>query len=334
MLWLAPFAASSLAGNNDRPKKKEPTVTPLTTIAFGSCNRQDLPQPLWADILVNNPQLWIWLGGNVDNEETDFAVLPDLYQKQLREPGYSALKDATPIIGTWTHTDYGKPKAGKEFSQKEKSQQLFWDFMGLAPDSPLRQQEGIYSSHTFGPKGQQVKVILLDTRYHRDSLFMEKDVCRPNPKGDILGQAQWKWLEKELNSSAELTIIGSATQILPEEHPNEKWANYPKSRERLLKLVSRNNAGAVILLSGDRQFAEISKFETKDAAKTIYEVTSSGLTHSLGRDYDVETNKYRVGNMVAKRNFGLIQIDWEKREALVKVQGDRNTTYLTQALPF
>ncbi|KAI4366237.1 hypothetical protein MLD38_022136 [Melastoma candidum] len=35
-------------------------------------------------------------------------------------------------------------------------------------ESPRRKQEGVYMSYTFGPSGRQVKVILLDTRYHRD----------------------------------------------------------------------------------------------------------------------------------------------------------------------
>ncbi|MBA9078479.1 alkaline phosphatase D family protein [Rufibacter quisquiliarum] len=335
LLWLFPFTFLYAGTDTEGAKKKKAApAAVVTTIAFGSCNREDMPQPLWADILENKPQLWVWLGGNVDNEETNINTLSERYQQQLRDPGYSALRGAVPVIGTWDHHDYGIPQGGKEFEHKTQSQKLFWDFMGVAEDSPLRGQEGVYSAHTYGPKGQRVKIILLDTRYHRDSLFTDKNVCRPNPKGDILGEAQWKWLEKELKSGdAELTLIGSGTQIIPEEHDAEKWANYPKSRERLLKLVSRTQGG-VVLLSGERHFAEISRFETKNAEKAFYEVTSSGLTHSLGRDYDIETNKYRVGNMVAKRNFGLVQIDWEKREAVLKVQGDRNTTYLSQALTF
>ena len=33
---------------------------PLEVIAFGSCNRDELPQPLWTVIAEENPDLWIW----------------------------------------------------------------------------------------------------------------------------------------------------------------------------------------------------------------------------------------------------------------------------------
>lgn len=48
-------------------------------------------------------------------------------------------------------------------------------------------------------------MILLDTRYHRDPLRSD---------GTILGTAQWKWLEKELNGQpSAITIIGSSIQV-------------------------------------------------------------------------------------------------------------------------
>ncbi|MFC6996660.1 alkaline phosphatase D family protein [Rufibacter roseus] len=346
LIWLSLIPGVAVAPEKDKPnKKKAPVAKPLTTIAFGSCNRSDLPQPLWADILMNRPQLWIWLGGNVDTEASDLKALKANYNQQLQEPGYNALRESTTIIGTWDHNDYGKGSAGKEFQDKAESQSLFCDFIGEAEDSPLRQQEGIYSAHTYGPKGQQVKVILLDTRYHRDApekpvpaqknSKKKKQKKSKAPTADILGEAQWKWLEKELRSNpAQLTIIGNSTQIIPEEHAEEKWADYPKSRERLLKLISRTNSEGVILLSGDRHMAEISQLEVDGRTQPVYEVTSSGLTHTVSRDYAPGANKHRVGEVVAKINFGLIQVDWEKREVALQIQGDRNRTYLSQTVAF
>ncbi|XP_062119145.1 uncharacterized protein LOC133832880 [Humulus lupulus] len=66
-------------------------------------------------------------------------------------------------------------------------------------------QQGVYASYTFGPQGSQVKVILLDTRYHQDPLSSD---------GTILGASQWTWLEKELNSTpSSITIIGFSIQV-------------------------------------------------------------------------------------------------------------------------
>ena len=38
--------------------------------------------------------------------------------------------------------------------------------------------------------------VLLDDRYFQDSLYRDKQLMyHPNPTGDVLGKAQWKWLE-------------------------------------------------------------------------------------------------------------------------------------------
>ncbi len=47
-----------------KPKPLNTNKT-LTTIAFGSCNKQYEPQPLWKIIVQNEPDLWIGLGDNI-----------------------------------------------------------------------------------------------------------------------------------------------------------------------------------------------------------------------------------------------------------------------------
>ena len=73
----------------------------------------------------------------------------------------------------------------------------------------------------------------------------------------MLGAEQWQWLETELrNSTVQIHLIVSGIQILPEEHKYEKWANFPQSRRRLLRLIGETGVPGVILLSGDRHLAE------------------------------------------------------------------------------
>lgn len=38
---------------------------PLEKVAFGSCNDQSFPQPLWKNIVAHEPDLWVWMGDNV-----------------------------------------------------------------------------------------------------------------------------------------------------------------------------------------------------------------------------------------------------------------------------
>jgi hypothetical protein len=57
---------------------------PLTHIAAGSCNRQDLPQPLWDSILKFQPQLWVGLGDNIYGDTDDLALLEEKWTKQKK----------------------------------------------------------------------------------------------------------------------------------------------------------------------------------------------------------------------------------------------------------
>ncbi|MFD2513062.1 alkaline phosphatase D family protein [Pontibacter locisalis] len=298
---------------------------PLHTVAFGSCNREDLPQLLWAAINQSNPDVWVWLGDNIYGDSDTMAVLQRKYNMVLQEPGYQQLQANAKVIGVWDDHDYGKNDAGKEYEMKEESAQLFWDFIGEPANSPRRQQEGVYSSHTFGPDEKQVKVILLDSRYHRDSLARINKVYQVNRTGDILGEEQWEWLEKELkNSKAEINIIGNGIQILPQEQVFEKWDNFPAARKRLLNLIASSGAKGVILLSGDRHIAEISKTTVSGMSYPLYEVTSSGLTHVYSGS-NVEPNKYRVGVLIKQVNFGVLNFDWSnntvKVDMLIKGEG-------------
>jgi alkaline phosphatase D len=40
-------------------------IAPAQTykVAFGSCNNQELPQEMWKEIVEQQPDLWIWMGG-------------------------------------------------------------------------------------------------------------------------------------------------------------------------------------------------------------------------------------------------------------------------------
>jgi alkaline phosphatase D len=220
---------------------------------------------------------------------------------------------------------------------KQQSAALFWDFIGEPANSPRRKQQGVYSAHTYGPKDRQVKVILLDSRFNRDSLLRINRVYQVNHTGDVLGEEQWKWLEKELrNSTAKVHIIGNGIQVLPEEQVFEKWANFPAARKRLLDLIAATKVQGVILLSGDRHIAEISKTDYPGISYPLYEVTSSGMTHTWSGNFVEEPNRYRVGPMIAKLNFGLLNFDWSGRQVKVEmvIKGDGNETYLREQVQF
>jgi alkaline phosphatase D len=300
----------------------------LQRIAFGSCNKTDLPQPLFRKLVMDKPQLWIWTGDVIYGDSRDPAVLSQLYARQLQQPDYTGfLATGVGVIGTYDDHDFGEENGGRSYPSRAASMQLFLDFVNEPKDSPRRQQEGIYTRYRMGPEGKRVKILLTDNRYHREKAGKESD---------ILGPAQWQWLEKEvMNVDAELLLLVSGTQVLPFEHRYEKWADWPASRARLLDLLNRSPYQNIVIISGDRHLAEVSKLALP-SGKTIWEVTSSGLTHSYQEATDDQNpNSLRVGPMLNRLNYGILDIVWEgtQPKLVMEVRDINRKPVIQQAVP-
>jgi alkaline phosphatase D len=214
-----------------------------------------------------------------------------------------------PVVGVWDDHDYGKNDAGKEYPYKEESQQLFLDFFDVPENDSRRDRKGVYSSYDLNWKSYTVKVILLDSRYHRDDLERVNLVYQKNEEGTILGEEQWAWLEAELSDEkVSLYIIACGIQLIPEDHDYEKWANFPQEREKLFNLIQEKKPTGVLFLSGDRHIAEISSMQVKGLNYPLVDVTSSGLTH-VWENAPQEPNRHRIGTLVNKLNYGLVKIE-------------------------
>jgi alkaline phosphatase D len=315
------------------------TTQTLTRIAFGSCNRQNLDQPLWDDILAFDPQLWVWMGDNIYADTKDPAQFRAKYNQQLGVEAYRKLATSADVIGIWDDHDYGFNDSGSEYPLKKESKAEMYRFLGVPEEDPRRDYEGAYASYTYGSEGRQVKIILLDARYFRSPLKADKQTDQrylPNATGTILGEAQWKWLEGELtNSEAEVHLIASGIQMIPTQHWFEKWANFPKERERLFELIQKTKPARPILLSGDRHIAEISRYQPQGVEQSIYEITSSGMTHVYeGIEEQGEPNQYRVAGPIGRLNYGQLIIDWDSDPIRVtaRICGDSNKVYLEQVV--
>uniref|UniRef100_A0A7N0UHD9 PhoD-like phosphatase metallophosphatase domain-containing protein n=1 Tax=Kalanchoe fedtschenkoi TaxID=63787 RepID=A0A7N0UHD9_KALFE len=334
----------------------------VSRIAFGSCANQSAPQPIWDAVNEFNPQLFIWLGDNIygDNKRP-FRVfgkertigpwknvprfvpateqeMVSKYEKAKSNPGYIRLRKSAKVIGTWDDHDYGINDAGKEFEGKIVNQRLMLDFLDEPPDSPRRKQAGVYASYTFGPIGKQIKVILLDTRYHRDP--MQSD-------GTVLGDEQWKWLEKELNGPpTALTVIGSSVQVVSNLSATmvplfatEGWGRFPTERKRLFKAINDSKRDGVVFISGDVHFGEISRYDCA-TGYPLYDITASGITQAVEKATPrpfhlllrflawMTPTTMRVKNQncrfksctYAQPNFGVIEIDWNVNPATLTLQ--------------
>lgn len=278
----------------------------LSSIAFGSCNHSHLPQPMWSVIDSHQPDLFIWTGDVVYADTTSATEMKRKYQQQLSTPAYKDFRQKYPIVGVWDDHDYGVNNGGKSYPLKAESQQMFLDFLDEADDSRRRQQEGIYTSHNYGSGDRKVKVILLDTRYHRDRAGFGR--------ADMLGQEQWLWLESEMkNSSAAVNIIVSGVSVLSTQMPYaEEWNDFKWARKRLFNLIEKHQLPGVLFFTGDRHFS--SHLSEKVNGRTYHEFMSSGLTHYMNRKRVSQIFKYYYGEDYSYfgLNFSLMDFHWDR----------------------
>ena len=311
------------------PPDKRSEQKPLSRIAFGSCLGQDLPQPIWKQVLAAKPDVFVFLGDNVYSDTDDENRLRAAYAKLAAQPGFQQLRRTTPILATWDDHDYGTNDSGGDFPAKAMSQQVFLDFFGVSKDSPRRRQQGVYHAETFGPPGRRVQIILLDTRYHRSPLVFEPDPKDPtdggryvpnaDPGATLLGVAQWAWLEEQLREPAQIRIIGSSIQVVNEASGGEKWANFPAERKKLFDLLWANRNTGVIFISGDRHYAELEMMDG-GIGYPVYDLTSSSLNWAESRWRRISPDKHRIGLVDRGDNFGLVEIDWNRTDPLVRLK--------------
>lgn len=181
-----------------------------------------------------------------------------------------------PVVGIWDDNDYGENDGNKNFKYKEEMKKYFLDFLDEPENSERRKVgRGLYESYSFGDLNthRTVRIILLDVRFHKSGLF--------DSDRDILGEAQWEWLENILKTTNEtFTFIVSGTQILPIDRlATECW--FPESRERLFKLISKLKKSGVLFITGDIHNGQILRTPCtiEGIGYPLYEITSSGLGH-------------------------------------------------------
>lgn len=295
----------------------------LTRIAFGSCHD---PERAGMEILdrvaADNPDVFIYTGDNVYGDAWSWdATLPELrsaYATLAASPEFRALRAQIPMLAVWDDHDYGLNDFGRGFPFKEYAERLFLDFWAVPEDDERRSRDGIYTSRVYGPEGQRTQIILLDTRYFRSDLTptpergaegRERYIPSEAEDQDMLGDAQWAWLEDQLSVPADLRLIVSSIQVHADGHGWEAWRTLPQERARLYNLLETSGAEGVILMSGDRHSSGI--YVREDViGYPLYEITSSSLNMSF-QDENNESGPHRIGEMFAPVNYGVIDVNWE-----------------------
>lgn len=304
---------------------------PLTMITFGSCANQNKPQPIWDAITASRPDLFIFLGDNIYGDTEDMALLEARYARLGQQPGYQRLLATTPVIATWDDHDYGQNDAGSDYPQKVASKEIFLDFFGEPTASERRLREGgIYTAYQYGPTGQRVQVILLDTRWSRTPLARVSDeeyrerqrerigpyTATTDPAAQLLGDEQWQWLESQLRQPADLRLIATSIPFLQDGTGWENWSNFPAEQAKLANLLVTTEANGVLFITGDTHRAQFSK-RTDLGLYPLWEVNSSGLTENV--DWPAP-DRSRLGGVYTEDNYGLLRIDWTETDPEITME--------------
>lgn len=299
----------------------------LTRITMGSCAFQWAPQPIFRAIADSNPDLYLSLGdaiyGDYDpKKRTAYEVTKETLRREWQlladSTDWQYLTSRVPVMATWDNHDYGHYQEGEEFRLKNTSKEIFLDFFGEPEESERRQTPGIYDAKIFGPEGQRVQIILLDTRSSKTppelarrpegaSGSLGKFAPNTDPDASLLGAAQWQWLEQQLHKPAEVRLLASSTQIIADQKGMDEWGGHPLERQKLFELIKKTGATNLLLLSGNVHFTEVTRIQFGDLE--LVELTSSGLTHA-NPEYARAANDYRIAGPYDGNNFGMIEIDW------------------------
>jgi alkaline phosphatase D len=296
----------------------------LRHVVFGSC-LDKTEHPMLDRTLELPMDLFLFMGDNVYADKGGVPMMKSTYSALKESRFFRQVSRRCPILATWDDHDYGKNDGGGDYPLKKEAQAEFWNWLDEPVDSPRRHQEGVYQAKVFGPDKRRVQVILLDTRYFRSPLKLAAPqekmlggnyVPDDNPAATLLGPAQWAWLETELMKPAELRLIVSSIQVLPEAHGGESWANFPREQSRLLEVIQRTRAAGVVFLSGDRHWCEFSKTDGP-SGYPLYDITASSMTQKHPRGTPTVNRNRLLAKTYHLPNVGRLEIDWEQPDPTI-----------------
>lgn len=324
----------------------------LTRILVGSCNDEEKFSTSLSSLARENADLFLMVGDNVygdvdgrnylDGSDPELTELRASFADLAQRPEFKAVRERLPMMVAWDDHDYGINDGGKDFKFRESAELVHERFWGL--DKALSgKHPGTYYSKIFGTSGQRTQIIVLDTRFFRTSLTKtdkrgapgkERYVPSTDSKSsqNMLGETQWKWLNTELRKPADLRLLVSSIQVLPEVHGWESWNKLPAERQRLFDTIRETNAKNVVFVSGDRHASFI--YESKAVLPfPVQEITASSLNLSFF-DSTPEKDNAQLGEGYSMENYGSIAIDWKQKTFDLNIHANDGTKVRSQSFDF
>ena len=272
----------------------------IQRVALLGCHKQKSPTPALKNYIEAKPDLCLWIGDNVyADTKDDPGYIQRCYDVLKAKPGFEQLRKQSITMAVWDDHDYGLNNEGKNYPLKKESKEMFRKFWEHEQRIP-KDRDGVYHADIFGKGDNTLQIIMLDARYNRDD---------PGDDADMLGEAQWKWLEEQLRKPARLRLLVSGQQyLLDRDSKFETWAKFPRSQKRLFDLIKETKARGVVLIAGDQHYGEVSRQRNAigyDAIELMFCGINQYEPHVM--------NRSRVSPVAhAKDAYALIDIHWEE----------------------
>lgn len=323
----------------------------LTRILVASCFDEEKEDSTAMRTLAGEQaDLFLMIGDNVYGDkdglayrqnEAELDELRASFRDLAAREDFRAVRKKFPMMVAWDDHDYGANDAGKEFPFRRLAERIHERFWRL-DDQDVGAWPGTYYARRFGPEGQRVQVIVLDTRFFRSRLTPTDEWGKPGKERyipstemeqNLLGTDQWTWLENRLQDPADLRLIVSSIQVLPTDgHGFEAWSRLPAEQQRLYRLIRETEANGVVFVSGDRHTG----FLYRDEAALDYpavEITASSLNVSFATT-TAEKDRAQIGDGYPPENYGSIGIDWQAGKVSLAVHSNSGEVVLETAAAF
>lgn len=311
----------------------------LTRILVASCfDEEKADSPTMRSVAKETADLFLMIGDNVYGDRDGPAYMnnqPELdevrasFRDLAAREDFRAVREKFPMMVAWDDHDFGANDAGGDFIFRRLAERIHERFWGLETEDPGG-YPGTYYARTFGPEGQRVQILMLDTRFFRTALTptdewnkkgKERYMPSADPQQDMLGKTQWAWLEKRLKEPADLRLVVSSIQVLPTDgHGFEAWATMPLEQQRLYSLIRDTEANGVVFVSGDRHTAFLYRDDTA-LPYPAYEITASSMNVAFATTTE-EMDRAQIGEGYPPENYGAIGIDWTAGTVTLAVHGN------------
>lgn len=246
----------------------------------GSCAW--MPLSFWEDIqpgitnatyrsaAKSGADFMIWLGDDLYFRNGDWNSYAAMFARYVTMRSFKPihpLLEAMPQYAIWDDHDFGPNNSNSANNPaKDWALQLFKLFWAN-PAYGIPAAPGVF----YNFKYQDAEFFLLDDRYN-------KDMPHQHTNGSMFGAEQWNWLAEQLqNSSATFKFVVCGVQMLIENSGAEGLKEFPAEQQRFLDMLEEKQIKGVVLLSGDRHFAELYHFP-RPQSYDLYEVTTSPLS--------------------------------------------------------